>query len=177
MSKKSDTRKNVVVVGGGFAGVHAVNSLAKVLDKSRYNLVLVTPRPYYVHLLATLRMVVSSADKLEDTALIPYDKLAGGVEHVVGRVTAIENAPSGVGKVLALNSGEKIEYSAVILATGSLWSGVAAFGDTDQAIREQLAQWRSRFAEAKHIVIIGGGAVGIGTRLFIEIPERGLISP
>lgn len=163
MSKKSDSRKNVVVVGGGFAGVSAVAALGKSVDRTKYNIILVTPRPYYVHLIATLRMVVSAQDKLEDIALIPYDKLLPGLEHVVGSVTSIEETSSGKGGVLTLSNGERVEYAAVILATGSLWSSLSAFGDTDDVVQQQIAQWRARFSGAKNVVIVGGGAVGIGT--------------
>lgn len=163
MSKKSDSRKNVVVVGGGFAGVNAVTALGKSVDRTKYNVVLVTPRPYYVHLIASLRMVVSAEDKLEDSALVPYDRLLPGLEHVVASVAAIEETAPGKGGVLVLSTGERVEYAALVLATGSLWSGVSAFGDTDESVRKHISEWRARFAGAQNVVIVGGGAVGIGT--------------
>ena len=159
MSKKLDTAKqNVVVVGGGYAGVNFIVGAAKKLDAARYNLVLVNPRPYYVHLIGALRMAVSDQDKLEDTALIPYDHLP--CAFVQAKVTTIEPTKQGKGGVLVLDNGEQLDYAALVLATGSTWSGVPDFGDGD--IKDEIRAWRQKFANAKHTVIAGGGAVGIG---------------
>ncbi|KIP01404.1 hypothetical protein PHLGIDRAFT_80620 [Phlebiopsis gigantea 11061_1 CR5-6] len=159
--KKSDaSKKNVVVVGGGYANVHVVNYLEKTLDRARFNLVLVNPRPYYVHLIASLRVAVTAEGHLEDEALIPYDKLPA-VTLVQGKVTAIEEAAPGKGGVLVLEGGERVEYVALVLGTGSTWTGTTDFPDTDADIREHLRSWRAAFSKAKNVVIVGGGAVGI----------------
>lgn len=167
MSKKFDSsdKPNVVVVGGGFAGLAAVKELAKKLDQSRFNLILVTARPYFVHILALPRMFVSDTDNLENTALIPYDKLQG-FTHKVGTVTAIEEKAPGEGGSVILQDGERILYAALVLATGSVWSGPMLFGDTDEEIRAAIKLWRGRYASAKHVVIVGAGAVGIGELVF-----------
>lgn len=161
MSKKTDAqKKNVVVVGGGYAGIHAAEYLAKQLDRTQYNLILLNPRPYYLHLVAALRMVVSEAGKLEERALIPYDRLPG-VTFVQGTLAEIEETAPGKGGVLVLTNGEHIEYAALVLATGSKWQGPLAFGDSDEEVREHVKLWRERFARAKNVLIVGGGAVGI----------------
>lgn len=161
MSKKTDNgKKNVVVVGGGYAGIHAVNYTAKKLDKAKYNLILINPRPYYLHLVATLRMSVSDTDKLEEKAFVPYDRLP--CTFVQGKVTAIEETAPGKGGAVVLDNGEHIDYTALVLATGSKWSGTTNFGETEEEVQKHIRLWRDRFAKAKNIVVVGGGAVGIG---------------
>ena len=104
MSKKTDDqKKNVVIVGGGYAGVHVAQYLTKQLDHTQYNLVLLSPRPYYLHLIAALRVAVTAEGQLEDDALIPYDRLPG-VTLVQGKVAAIEEAAPGQGGALVLEN-------------------------------------------------------------------------
>lgn len=163
MSKKIDSdKKNVVVVGGGFAGLAMVTELSKKLDKTRFNLVLITSRPYFVHILALARMTVADTDNLENLALIPYDKLPQHVVQKVGTVTAIEEKAPGEGGTVVLKNGERVPYAALVLATGSRFSGPFDLGDTDEEIRSSIKGWRRRYASAKHVVVVGGGAVGIG---------------
>ena len=161
MSKKSDDKQNVVVVGGGYANIHIINFLEKTLDRTKYNLVLVNPRPYYLHQVAALRMVVVDDPQLEKDSFIPYDKLPG-VSFVQGKAVSIEETAPGKGGVVVLESGDRIEYVALVLATGSIWSGTTDFADPDEAVKEHIRTWRERFAKADNIVIAGGGAVGIG---------------
>lgn len=161
MSKKSDDRKkNIVVVGGGYAGIHVVNYTAKKLDHSKYNIILVNPRPYYIHLIAALRMTVTSAGKLEDTALIPYDRLP--CTFVQAKVTTIQETAPGKGGVLVLDNGDQLDYAVLVLGTGSIWQGLPAFGDTEKEVKDHIREWRDKFSRVKSVVIVGGGAVGIG---------------
>lgn len=170
-SKKSDTaKKNVVLVGGGYANVHVVHGLAKTLDRTRYNLILLNPRPYYVHIVAGLRMVVTDEGKLEDSALIPYDRLPG-VTFVQGKVASITETAPGKGGVLTLDNGDQLDYAVLVLGTGSIWSGPVGFGDSDEAVRAHIGEWRKKFTSAKNVVIAGGGAVGIG-----EFHHRGILA-
>ncbi|KAH9850134.1 FAD/NAD-P-binding domain-containing protein [Lenzites betulinus] len=163
MSDKRTGTKNVVVVGAGFAGAAVARELSTKLDSSVYNLIVVNARPFLIHLLAGARMIVSATDHLEDTAVIPYDKFlpAGKGSVKVGKVTAIVEAAAGKGGEVVLEDGEKIPYVALVLATGSTWAGPLAFPDKEADLRSHLTQWRSKFEKAKHVVIVGGGAVGI----------------
>ena len=166
MSKKVDSsdKKNVVVVGGSYGGSNAAKALAKSLDASKYNVILITARPFYLHLIAGIRMVVSDVDNLISTALVPYDKLQG-ITHKVGTVTSIEETAPGQGGVLVLKDGERVPYAGLVLATGSTWTPYLSFGDTEEEVRAHVTEWRSKFANAKHVLIIGGGPVGIGASL------------
>jgi apoptosis-inducing factor 2 len=162
-TKTNSSKKNIIVVGGGFAGSAAAKELG-TKHAHKYNIILVTSQPYYVHLPALIRITVSHVDNLDKQAFVPYDKLPG-VTHRVGTVTTIEETASGQGGSIVLADGERIAYAALLLATGSTWAGPLAIGDSDEEIRKHISEWRSRYAKAHHVVIIGGGAVGIGTSL------------
>lgn len=164
MSKKSDDRKNVVVVGGGGYGSGFAHDLSAKLDASKYNLVLISARPYYIHLVAAIRFTVTSEGSLEDRAFIPYDKLFvnGNGTFVQGKVTAVEDLGKGNGGDVVLENGEKVHYDVLVLATGSSWSGPLSFPDGDSDVRTSLNSWRDKYTTASEIVFVGGGAVGIG---------------
>lgn len=153
-----------MIVGGGLAGIFLAFPLSKKLDRSKYDIVLVNARPFCVNLIAALRMVASDRDKLENSALIPYDKF-DRVRFVEGILTTVEPRSNGEqekGGTIVLKTGERVEYAALVLATGSRWSGPLEFGNSEESVKEQLALWRQRIATAAHIVIGGGGALGIG---------------
>lgn len=59
--------KNVVVLGGGGAGVTIAQTLSKKLNHAVYNLILVDMRPNMIWLPAGARMVVTSDEAFTDT--------------------------------------------------------------------------------------------------------------
>ncbi|KAI0770726.1 FAD/NAD-P-binding domain-containing protein [Fomes fomentarius] len=156
-------KKNVVVVGGGHAGAGIARELSKKLDASQYNLILVTPRSFFVHLIAMARIPVSGADKLEDRALFGYEKLFinGNGSVKVGKVVAVNETEKGKGGEVVLEDVERIPYATLVVATGSTWPGVIELPNTDSDARAQINSWREKIKKAQHVVIVGGGAVGI----------------
>jgi apoptosis-inducing factor 2 len=165
MSKYSDYKGNVVVVGGGAAGNNIVRSLSAKLDGSKYNLILVNARPYSIHMLAGARITTTDEGHLEDTAFIPYDKIFvnGNGSLRVGKVVAIDATNGSQGGVLTLQDGGKLPYDILVLAPGSVWGGAVAFPDDKDEVNDWLKQWRNKYKKANHIVVAGGGAVGIET--------------
>ncbi|KAJ7112409.1 hypothetical protein C8R43DRAFT_1040589 [Mycena crocata] len=161
MSKKSDDQDIVVVVGGGGAGVKLCRDLSSKLDPTKYQLVLITQRSFHLHLPALPRMVVTSVGKLEDSALMPYDKLFVGGHGTVrqGTIESVEPQESG-GKIV-LYGGEKLHYRILILCTGSSWDGPIHLPMLKDEALQTIDNWRVRFKEAKSIILVGGGAVGI----------------
>lgn len=157
-------KQNVVVVGAGYAGIAVATALSAKLDSSKYQLILISPRPYTIPLPASLRLVVSEAAKLEQTALVPLDRLykKGKGETRVGIVTSIQPKDTQSGGQVVLESGESIPYEVLVLAPGSKWKGPTDFPLHESEVLPHIHTWRSKFANAKHVVIVGGGAVGIG---------------
>ena len=118
------------------------------------------PRP------ATARIVVADDAKLTELSLMPRDKLLlNGIGTIkVGLVTFIQESAPGQGGEIVLDTGEIVPYAALVLATGARWDGPVDYPLSSAKVPEHIAQWRKRFADAKHIVLVGGGSVGIGKR-------------
>ena len=163
MSKKNDDRKNIVIVGAGGGGASTARTLSAKLDPSRYNIILVNPRPYHLPMPAMPRVVVSDVDNLEEQAFPSLDKVFhnGNGTFVLGKVASIEK-DTGKGGSVVLENGERIPFEVLVLATGSIWTGPMAFPDDAIEVAEFIKNGRDAFEKAQKIVIAGGGAVGIG---------------
>ncbi|KAG2367790.1 hypothetical protein BDR07DRAFT_1326286 [Suillus spraguei] len=161
MAEKAE--QNIVIVGGGYAGIQVAKQLSKKLDATRYNLILINSRSYAVALPAAVRIVVDGESKLEETSFVKFDKLYanGNGETKVGIVTRIEAQPGVPGGAVVLATGERISYAVLILATGSKWSGPSGIPENEDDVLPFVNAWRQKFARANHVVIVGGGAVGI----------------
>lgn len=152
---------NIVIVGGGLAGAGVAKALSDKIPSTKANIILINTLPYVIYWPATARLAVSSRDKLEENALIPYDKLftKGNGVFKQGTVTAIETSEKG-GSVL-LADGERIQYTILVVATGSRWRGPIDFPSTPEKVHEHIRESHEQFEDAKKIVCVGGGAVGI----------------
>ena len=176
MASLTDQKKSVVVVGGGGAGSAIARRLSKKLDPARHSLTLITVRPFYVHLPASLRMAVTAEGKLEDQILKPYDALVparvGGVRvtRVVGVEKAAakdaEDASAPLGGWVLLQGGEKVWYDMLVVAPGMRWEGPLAYPDSEEETLAFVAEWRTKIEEAKEIVLAGGGPVNVGVSAF-----------
>ncbi len=169
MSKELPTKRNIVVVGGNF-GAHVARSLSRSLDRTLYNLILINARPYRLHLIAAARMVVSDLDNLdtEDTGFARYDKLFynGNGTFVCGTVTGIEKEEGKKeGGRVVLESGEKIDFSVLVLATGCIWGGPLAIPNGPEDVTRFIQGTRQMFEDAQNIVLVGGGPAAIGMSL------------
>lgn len=81
-------------------------------------------------------------------------------------MVSIEKSASG-GGVVFLENGDKISYAVLVLSPGALWTGPLAFPDDPKETTAFIEQSHAKFANAKDIVLVGGGAVGIG-----ELPSK-----
>ncbi|KAF7964765.1 hypothetical protein HWV62_3148 [Athelia sp. TMB] len=157
--------KNVVIVGGGAAGVNTARLLSPKLGPLGYNLILIDSRPFFVHLVGSIRMSVSAVDNLEDDKVIlPYDKVfASGVgELKVGTVASVTET-GAAGGFVTLESGETVPYAYLVLAPGSVWNDNISFPNDRSSLKEHLATWRHKYENAQDIILAGGGSVGIET--------------
>ena len=161
----SPSKQNIVIVGAGFAGLNAWKTLSTRLGATQHSLVLVTSRPYFTYYPGTARMVVTAEGKLEDAVLIPLSEAkynTGNKKLIIASVTSI--VEQGVeGGYLELDNGDKLDYSVLILASGVTYQGPFAIPDTKAEAVAFTTSWRERFAKGNDIVIVGGGAVGLGT--------------
>ncbi len=166
MSKSST---NIVLVGAGSGGFLVYKELAAKLSDRNIQLIVIDPRKFYVHLPSTLRMVVGG---LENKSIMdhPTNINSGNTRFIYAKVASIIDNQTRGGQV-TLDNGEIIDFSILILATGSSWSGPIAFGNDKDEVLQSVNSWRTRFNEAEDIVLVGGGAVGVGKSKFPLFPS------
>jgi len=106
-SGASTVDKNIVIVGGGYAGI----TLAKALDK-RYNVTIIEAREAFNHCVGGLRASVQ--EQFASQVLIPMDSALKRGKVVKGEVVSWDETS----KKVKLASGEEIAYDYLVFATG-----------------------------------------------------------
>ncbi|MFJ9646043.1 NAD(P)/FAD-dependent oxidoreductase [Streptomyces sp. NPDC101206] len=163
MSEHTD----VVVVGGGYAGVMAADRL---VQRDGLRVTVVNPRPDFVPRLRLHQFVAGTHDAVVDYREI----LADGVRLVVDTVAAIDAA----GRSVTLGSGRVLGYDYLVYAAGSGIArpsvpGAAEFAypvATLEAAQQLRAVLRGTSAQAS-VTVVGGGPTGIETAA--ELAEQG----
>jgi NAD(P)H-nitrite reductase large subunit len=150
--------KNVVVIGGSFAGAEIVKKLVHGLPTG-YRCILIEKNSHLNYLFAFPRNSVISG--YEKYAFIPYGGIAkgapGGIfEHMQGEAVGIS------ADHISLANGNSIPYAYLVIATGtsSLFPSKVSSIEREGAIVE-LKGMQSKISKAKKIAVIGGGAVGV----------------
>ncbi|MFG2847141.1 NAD(P)/FAD-dependent oxidoreductase [Kitasatospora sp. NPDC048296] len=158
---------DVVVIGGGYAGVMAANRLTQRGDVT---VTLINPRPVFVPRLRLHQLVGGSHD-----AVVDYrDVLADGVRLVIDSATRIDAAERGV----TLATGGTVGYDYLIYAAGSGSAdpgvpGAAEFAHPIATL-EKAQRLRSILDAAPAtatVTVVGGGPTGIETAA--ELAEQG----
>lgn len=151
-SKKLDPSQHVVIVGGGYGGIKLANQI-----KGKGSYTLIDQKDAFHHNMASLRAAVVPG--FSNKTFIPYEPTFGE-NFKQGKVEDInlEN------KNVTLNSGESINYTELVLATGSSgpFPGKCDHSDGNSSKLMQLYEdFALEVKEAKNIVLVGGGAVGV----------------
>ncbi|MEV6319839.1 FAD-dependent oxidoreductase [Nocardia sp. NPDC051787] len=163
MSNNTD----VVVIGGGYAGVMAANRLTQRDDVT---VTVINPRPVFVPRLRLHQLVGGTHDAVVDF----QEVLAESVRLVVDSVTRIDAAARSV----TLAEGGTIGYDYLIYAVGSASAGPRVPGAAEfaypvatleaaQRLRSVLWDMPARAA----VTVVGGGPAGIETAA--ELGEQG----
>lgn len=163
----STNSRNVVVVGGSFAGSHVAQRLAHTLP-SGYRVVLVEKNSHLHYAFAFPRNAVFSGR--EHRALIPYDNLAAGAPDGIFQIIQ-DKALSITESHIKLAGGSQLKYDYLVLATGAAQPPPTRLQSTsrDKAIAE-LQGFQQRISQAERVAVVGGGAAGI--ELVTEIRAR-----
>jgi NADH dehydrogenase FAD-containing subunit len=142
-------RPTVVVIGGGYGGIHVAKGLDEVAE-----VILVEPKDAFGHNVASLRALVDPSWLSQ--IFLPYGGLLAN-----GRVIQDRAVRVGAHTVL-LASGEQLQADYIVLATGSRYPFPAKSDlfDTEEAhLRYRAAH--SALAGADRIMLLGAGPVGI----------------
>lgn len=142
-------KRRVVVVGGGYAGSAVAQGLDDVAD-----VVLVEPKDVFVHNVAALRALVDPS--WLELSYFPYDRLLQHGRVVQDRATLIDSG--GV----TLASGDRLEADIIVLSTGTSYPFPAKCDVADGAeAKERVRRTHKELATSDHVLLVGGGAVGI----------------
>jgi NADH dehydrogenase FAD-containing subunit len=173
----SSSKTSIVILGGGGAGIGIAKALDTKLDPARHSLTLVTSANYYRHLPAALRTVVTAEGDLEDQMCIPYDLTFGkNFKQGNGRVATIQYGnvvrvtEKEEGGIVHLEGGHSLDWDYLVIATGSEWNGPLRWPNEKENVKPYLDEWREKFSTAKSVVIVGGGAVGVGKHGLRQTP-------
>jgi len=158
---------DVVVIGGGYAGVMAANRLTQRDDVA---VTLINPRRTFVERIRLHQVVGGS-----DDAVVDYrDVLAEGARLVVDTVTRIDAAERRV----TLAAGGTVGYDYLIYAVGSGSAdpgvpGVAEFGYPIASLEEaqRLRPVLDAAPATAPVTVVGAGPTGIETAA--ELAEAG----
>lgn len=157
---------NIVVIGGGYAGVMAANRLAP-----HAVVTLVNPRPRFVERIRLHQLVAGN-----DDAVAEFGAVLGGTVRVV--VDTAERIDTDT-RTVALASGAELPYDYLVYAVGSTGEvpaavpGAAEFAypisELEQA--QRLAERLAEVPATAPVVVVGGGLTGIETAA--ELAEAG----
>lgn len=157
----------VVVLGGGYAGVMAANRLSRRDD---VKVTVVNPRQVFVPRLRLHQLVGGTHD-----AVVEYQEvLAEGVELLVGNAERID----ATGRTVILADGGSIGYDYLVYAVGSHSGGPKVPGAAEFAYPVATLEAAQRLRSAlldtpvtSTVTVVGGGPVGIETAA--ELAEQG----
>ncbi|MGW6735777.1 NAD(P)/FAD-dependent oxidoreductase [Streptomyces sp. NPDC055013] len=157
----------VLVVGGGYGGVTAANTLAR---RDGVSVTVVNPRPDFVERIRLHQLVTGSDDAIESFGKV----LGGNVRLVVDTATRI----NATDRQVSLAGGGTVEYDYLVYAVGS---GAADPGVPGAA---EFAHWVSDLEGAQRlrtalaatpasapVTVVGAGPTGLETAA--ELAEAG----
>jgi NADH dehydrogenase FAD-containing subunit len=158
---------DVVVIGGGYAGVMAANRLTQRKDVT---VTLINPRPNFVERIRLHQLAGGS-----DDAVLDYREVLGdGIRLLVGTVDRIDAA----GRSLTMVGGDTVGYDYLVYAVGSECgdpevSGAGRFAHPIATL--EAAQRLRRVLDAvpttAPVIVVGAGPAGIETAA--ELAEAG----
>jgi NADH dehydrogenase len=160
-------KTEVVVLGGGYAGVLAANRLTQRDDVT---VTLINPRPQFVERIRLHQLVGGSS-----SAVVDYPQvLAGSIRLVVDSATRIDAA----GRNVLLASGGSVGYDYLVYAVGSAGAepevpGAAEFGYPIASLEaaERLRSALDALPATVPVTVVGAGPTGIETAA--ELAELG----
>ncbi|QGM94416.1 NAD(P)/FAD-dependent oxidoreductase [Methylocystis rosea] len=156
------SREKLVVVGAGMAATRFVEELTNRAP-GRYDILVIGDEPRLAYNRVLLSSVLAGELSVDDIELKPAQWWrAAGVEVLSGRTVIKINAAA---RRILLDNGESVDYSKVVLATGSRAArlpiegadlpGVHTFRDV------QDVEALSRLGKEMRALVIGGGLLGL----------------
>ncbi|KAH8686505.1 hypothetical protein BGZ61DRAFT_52986 [Ilyonectria robusta] len=168
--------KNVVVLGGSYVGLAAVKELTAALPKT-HRVLLVEPHSHFHHLFAFPRFAILPSH--EHKAFIPYSGAFASAsdpsQHAVIRARAISLASDHVVLDRDWQGSNKVPFEYAVVTTGTRLSPPGSMEHDEKPLSiNYFKAYQQGVKNAKAIVIVGGGAVGVqmATDLKEIYPEK-----
>lgn len=186
------TRPRVVVVGGSFAGLCCVRHL----KKQNFDVTLVEPKEYFEYTPGILHLLAGSqGDLMSPLGAMALGSGAGRVVH--GQFIGVNTATKEVAVVPffgdnSSNSSKSINddagrillpYDAAIICAGTPYTSPIRQdwrhgnpGPLSTATRRtEIEQYTERLRNASHVIVAGGGLVGVELAAELSTRLRGVI--
>lgn len=166
--------KEIIILGGGFAGVFAAKELLK-LPREQFRVTLVDKNSY--HLFIPSLYEVATAEEPRSNICIPYSEIfPHGVRIVEGEVLKIDKDNQKVKLNPSASSGQAVlKYDYLVIALGAetqyydiegIKEYSTAFKSLEEAceIRDEIRekyQEKSSVGQALMVAVVGGGTTGV----------------
>ncbi|KAG9344510.1 hypothetical protein JZ751_011180 [Albula glossodonta] len=167
-SQLSVDEVHVVIVGGGFGGIAA----GQQLKSNGIPFTLIDLRNAFHHNVAALRASVQSS--FAQQTFIPFQETFGA-SFRQGRVVGVDPER----QVVILDGGEEIQYSHLILCTGTdgpFPGKFNALADYQEAI-QKYEDMVKEIQAAGSVVVIGGGSTGVelAAEIKTDYPDKQVV--
>ncbi|SPO01203.1 related to Amid-like NADH oxidoreductase [Cephalotrichum gorgonifer] len=155
--------KNILVIGGSYTGLALAKQLSTSLPAS-FRVILIEPHSHFNHLFALPRFAVASGD--EHKAFIPYTSVFANAtepdKHLVVRARVQSLRPDHVTLDRDWAGSNRIGFDYAVVATGTRLPAPGTIPSDEKPVGvEYLRSYQNRVKEARRIVIVGGGAIGV----------------
>ncbi|KAI9311170.1 hypothetical protein BX666DRAFT_1998620 [Dichotomocladium elegans] len=152
------TVENIVIIGGGYAGIAAAKDLEKRLARNAgYRILLIEKKDFFYHAVAAPRNVVENLD-----ILFPYDRLFTYAKNRVVQASVLKLEPNKLHLDKDFEDSTEVPFKHAIIATGTQICEpfkLPMLSAADSKV--YLAKTRQQIKAANSILIVGGGPVGI----------------
>lgn len=168
------SQKNIVILGGSYGGVSTAHYLLKhavphLPDKESYQVVIVSASSQAMCRPACPRALISDDMFPQEKLFVNIPKAfeqypKDSFRFIHGTAAELDHTNRTVSISLAIGNTEKIDFYALVIATGaSTPSPLLGLNRDEDHLRTNWTAFRQALPTAKNIVIVGGGPAGIET--------------
>jgi len=169
-----ESQKKIVILGGSYGGVSTAHYLLKHVvpklpDKASYQVIIVSSSSQVMCRPACPRALISDDMFPQEKLFVNIRKLfeqypQSSFDFIQGTVIELDHTNRTVSINLATGNNEKINFYALVIATGSSTpSPLLGLNKDEEFLRTSWGAFRKALPTAKSIVIAGGGPAGIET--------------
>ena len=166
LSPKSHEMKNIVILGGSYAGISTAHRILKQAKTSSFKISLVSPNTHLYWNVASPRGILPG-QLADDRLFLPI--ASGFARHSSDRFELIlgtaekVNVDAKTVEISTSQGKQTLSYDILVLATGSRTDGNTPFKNlgSTEATRDAVHDLQERVAKAKTIVVGGAGVTGV----------------